>query len=333
VGSCEISIADKSSSLSKYVAGKKTAVVTDRNVRRMHGNVFQGFDVIEIDPGEKTKTLDTAQKVFRELLALEMDRSSFLIGIGGGMICDMAGFCASTYMRGIGFGFVPTTLLAQADASIGGKNGVNLHGVKNIIGVFSQPEFVLIDFDFLKTLSERELYCGIAEIIKHALIRSEFLFEALERNGRKLASLQSDALERTVTGSLKIKSEIVTADTKENGKRRLLNLGHTLGHAIEASSELRHGEAVSLGIIFASKISEAKGMITSKECRRIQKLLEVFRLPTYMPFDKNVILETMKRDKKRWSEDFHFVLLSGIGKAEIVRMPFPELEEYVRDLC
>ncbi len=317
----------------EYVPQGKTAVVTDRNVRRMHAGVFEHFEVIEIEPGENSKTLDTVQQVYRELLALEMDRSSFIIGMGGGMVCDIAGFCASTYMRGIGFGFVPTTLLAQVDASIGGKNGVNLDGFKNIVGVFNQPQFVLVDFDFLKTLPERERSCGIAEIVKHALIKSQSLFESLERKGRELAALRSDVLERAVTGSLEIKSQIVAADAKEKGERRLLNFGHTLGHAIEASSGLKHGEAVSLGIVFALKISEAKGMITREENQRIQRLLEVLELPTNLSFNKEIVIKTIKKDKKRQSEEVHFVLLSGIGKAEIIRMPFTELEEFIHDLC
>jgi len=219
------------------------------------------------------------------------------------------------------------------DASVGGKNGVNLDGFKNIIGVFNQPGFVLIDFDFLKTLPERELQCGMAEIIKHALIKSKSLFDGLEKHSRDLVTLQSDILERAVTDSLKIKSEIVIADTKEKGERRLLNFGHTLGHAIEASLGLKHGEAVSLGITFALKISEAKGKITSKESQRIQRFLEIFGLPTHLSFDKKIVINIMKKDKKRRSKDVHFVLLSGIGKAEIIRMPFSELEEYIHDLC
>ncbi len=333
VGDCKISINDTAARLMEYVPQGKTAVVTDRNVRRMHAGVFEHFEVIEIEPGENSKTLDTVQQVYRELLALEMDRSSFIIGMGGGMVCDIAGFCASTYMRGIGFGFVPTTLLAQVDASIGGKNGVNLDGFKNIVGVFNQPQFVLVDFDFLKTLPERERSCGIAEIVKHALIKSQSLFESLERKGRELAALRSDVLERAVTGSLEIKSQIVAADAKEKGERRLLNFGHTLGHAIEASSGLKHGEAVSLGIVFALKISEAKGMITREENQRIQRLLEVLELPTNLSFNKEIVIKTIKKDKKRQSEEVHFVLLSGIGKAEIIRMPFTELEEFIHDLC
>jgi len=216
---------------------------------------------------------------------------------------------------------------------VGGKNGVNLAGYKNIIGVFSQPEFVLADFRFLETLPRRELLCGIAEIVKHALIKSRNLFEDLENHGKELVSLRKDILERTVAESIRIKAEIAAADTKETGARRLLNFGHTLGHAVETSAGLKHGEAVSVGMVFAAKISEAKAMISSEERERIQKLLETFGLPIDLNIDKETIIEAVKKDKKRQAEDVHFVLLSGIGKAGIGKISYRELEEHIHDLC
>ena len=187
-----------------------------------------------------------------------------MVGIGGGIVCDVAGFAASTYMRGIRFGFVPSTLLAQADAAIGGKNGVNVGGIKNIAGVFKQPEFVLVAFELLKTLPRSERLCGLAEIVKHAVIASGDLFAFLERETDALLALDPAALHRALAESIRIKSAIVSADAKEGGERRKLNFGHTLGHAIEKEIGIPHGEAVSIGMVAAARISAARGMISRR---------------------------------------------------------------------
>jgi 3-dehydroquinate synthase len=211
--------------------GRPGAVITDTTVRRLYGHRFPDLPVIEIEPGEASKDLRTVERLHRQFLDLELDRTSFVTGIGGGVVCDLTGFAASTYMRGIGFGFVPTTLLAQADAAIGGKNGVNVGRVKNVAGVFRQPEHILIDVSLLGTLPAAERLCGLAEIVKHALIAGEDLFIFLEREAAALLSLDRDVVTRVLEDSVRIKAGFVQADALEAGDRRKLNFGHTLGHA------------------------------------------------------------------------------------------------------
>ncbi len=205
--------------LKDYLGSGKNVVITDSNVRRIHGHYFSAFDTIEIDPGEQNKTLETVDKIYKKFLEWELDRTSFVIAIGGGIVCDVAGFAASTYMRGIDFGFIPSTLLAQVDASIGGENGVNFHGYNNLIGIFNQPQFVLCDTDLLYTLPGRELACGMAEVVKHAVIRSTSLFEFLEQEWASLLSLQKDTVEKVINDSVVIKSWIVQSGSLEKNEQ------------------------------------------------------------------------------------------------------------------
>ncbi len=319
--------------LTHYLGSGKKVVITDSNVRRCHGFRFSDYDTIEIEPGEQNKTLETVEKIYAKFLELELDRSSFVIAIGGGIVCDVAGFAASTFMRGIDFGFVPSTLLAQVDASIGGKNGVNFRGYKNLVGVFNQPQFVLCDIDLLYTLPERELACGMAEVVKHAVIRSASLFEFLEQEWADLLSLQKDTVEKVINDSIVIKSWIVQSDALEKGERKKLNFGHTLGHAIEKEGQMSHGEAISIGMVMASKISAARGMLAHQEVDHITSLLKNLKLPTEVSSNKKLILDAVKKDKKRQGKDIHFVLLSEIGKAEVTPMTYTELEGYIHDLC
>jgi 3-dehydroquinate synthase len=333
-GRCAISINESAANLKKFLDGRKGIVaITDSNVRRLYRHLLADYDIIEIRPGEEAKTLQTAETIYRKFLRLDLDRSSFVLAIGGGVVTDIAGFCASTFMRGIPFGFVPTTLLAQVDAAIGGKNGVDLDRYKNIVGVFSQPRFILMDFKFLKTLPQREVRSGAAEIIKHALIAGPALFRDLENDEKGLLSLKRGTLEKIVFQSVKIKANIVKADEFERGERRKLNFGHTLGHAVERIYGLRHGEAVSIGMVMAAAMSVAKGLLSWKEFRRITALLGTIGLPVRIPSDAEAVLETVRRDKKRDQEDIHFVFLRKIGKAEIQKIKFRDLEEHVRDLC
>lgn len=309
------------------------AIVTDTTVRQLFGHRFPELPVIEIEPGEGSKDLRTVERLHREFLGLELDRSSFVTGIGGGVVCDLTGFAASTYMRGIGFGFVPSTLLAQADASLGGKNGVNVGGMKNIAGLFRQPEHVLIDLSLLQTLPRTERLCGLAEIVKHALIASADLFAFLEKEAAPLLSLDRRVVTRALEESVRIKSGFVEVDTLEAGERRKLNFGHTLGHALEKAVGLRHGEAISIGMVAAARISMACGMLSAKSLERITGLLERTGLPVGFPIASGKLFEAMRRDKKKQKDALHFVLLSAIGKAEIVRMTMDELEGHVDDLC
>jgi 3-dehydroquinate synthase len=283
--------------------------------------------------GEDEKNLDSVEHIYHRLLELEADRSTVITGFGGGIVCDITGFAASTYMRGLRFNFIPTTLLAQVDASIGGKNGVNLSMYKNIIGTFSQPQFILVDFNLLKTLPQREITCGTVEIVKHALIASSSFFTYLEKKMPELLSLDPLVLEKTVFESIQIKSKIVGIDATEKGERRKLNFGHTFGHALEKIYGFPHGEAVCLGMILAIKISVARGLLSEKDKERILTLLNQLKLPTHLSLNKSVLLETIKKDKKRQGESVHFVLLSGLGNSEVVKLTYEQLEGYIHDLC
>lgn len=332
-GRSQILVNEKLKNLKKYITSEKFVVITDENVQRLYRDLLSDYDVIVIGLGEKIKTLQTVEEIYKRFLELEIDRSSFAVGIGGGIVCDITGFAASTYMRGVDFGFVPSTLLAQVDAGIGGKNGVNFNGYKNIVGVFKQPQVVLLDFDLLKTLPESERLCGLVEIIKHALIESPSLFDYIEKERRALLSLKRETVEKAVVDSILIKSRIVQADEKEAGERRKLNFGHTLGHAVEKSFRVPHGEAVSIGMVIAANFSVSKGMLSREDAGRIRALLDDIGLPTRIPGKARLLIDVIKKDKKRQGKDVHFVLLSGIGKSEIAKMSYEELEEQVNDLC
>jgi 3-dehydroquinate synthase len=306
-----------------------TVVISDKNVCRHHGDKLLPYRVIEIEPGEEHKTLKTVNAIYERLCTIEADRSTMIVGVGGGIVCDVAGFAASTYMRGLPFGFVPTTLLAQVDASVGGKNGVNIQGFKNLAGTFTQPGFVLCDLSFLRTLPYHELKNGIAEVIKSALISDRTLFEYIESNRLAILSLNKSAFERIINDCLAIKTGIVSRDEKESGERRKLNLGHTIGHAIEKVGGLRHGEAVGIGIGIAAELSEIRGTLSREDVLRIKTLLASFGLPTELNGDKEAVMDAVRKDKKRQGEGIHFVFLNGIGNAVVETIGLAELEEAI----
>lgn len=334
MGESDIMIGEKLCNLQKHVSAEKTVIITDTNVNRLYGKDFPPWDVIEIGTGEKIKTLDTVKYIFDRLVELEADRSAYIVGIGGGIVCDIAGFAASTYMRGVGFGFVSTTLLAQVDASVGGKNGVNFSGYKNMVGVFNQPEFVICDMELLKTLPKQEILCGMGEVVKHALIGNADMFFFLEENYEKALGLDHEAIERLVYDSVVIKSDVVNKDEKEKGERRKLNFGHTFGHAVEKSTDkYLHGEAIGAGMIPAMALSVKKGFLSPEDAQRAERLLENLKLPTRVRLDEKRIRDALKKDKKREGDRIHFVLLDGIGKAVVEEMSYGELESVICDFA
>lgn len=326
MGDSAVMVGESLINLGKYIPVERTVIITDKNVWDHHGKDFPPCRVIKIEPGEKAKTLDTVRNIYERLLEFEAGRSSFIAGIGGGVICDIAGFAASTFLRGIRFGFVSSTLLSQVDASVGGKNGVNLGGYKNIVGVFSQPEFVICDLNLLSTLSQRELLNGFAEIIKHAAIYDSTLFRFLEENYEKALALERNTIEKLVYDSVKIKAAVVSRDEKEKGERRKLNFGHTFGHAFEKVKGILHGEAVSAGMVAACKISVNKGLLKDEELERIKRLIKLYGLPVELSYDRAKAFDAIKKDKKRDDASLHFVLLSGIGSAVVKEIPISELE-------
>jgi len=328
-GDSTILIGERLRNLRKYILSEKAVIITDTNVKHHYLKDFPSCEVIEMGAGEKIKNLDTVRTIYRKLVDYEVDRSSFIIGVGGGVICDIAGFVASTYLRGVRFGFVPSTLLSQVDASVGGKNGVNFGGYKNMVGVFNQPEFVICDMSLLKTLPEIEISSGLAEIVKHAVIGDVDLFSYLEGYHEKALNLDSEMIKNLVYGSLLIKSSIVNRDVKEKGERRKLNFGHTFGHAIEGTTGVSHGEAVSLGMVVDSAFSATRNHLPSEDSERIEALLRKLKLPTKIKLDRERVLDALRKDKKRKMDSIQFVFLQGIGNAVVEEISIKELENVV----
>ncbi len=313
------------------IPAKQTVIITDSNLSGFYSNEFPDCKVLKLSPGESAKSLETIGQLVKELLKLEVDRSYFLLGIGGGVIGDITGFVASVYMRGIRFGLVSTSLLSQVDASIGGKNGVNSSGFKNVIGCFTQPEFVLCDTRMLSTLPSEDFKSGLAEIVKYSLIRDRTLFGILEEGSEDVNAGNIELMNKLVTRSVKIKMEIVEKDEREQGERRLLNFGHTIGHAIESASGLKHGLAVAQGMYFSSLISLEEGHLSKDKFDRIISLLKSLGLISGAPEICRSYLELVRRDKKREKDIIHFVLLNDIGSGFIREMPLQDLISWMEN--
>ena len=327
IGKSVILIGERLKNLKNYLPVKMPIIITDSNVQKHWGESFPPGHVISIGTGEGIKTIETVSSIFHQLLEVGADRASFIVGIGGGIVCDVAGFVASTYMRGLRFGFVSTTLLSQVDASVGGKNGVNFGGYKNIVGIFNQPEFVICDQHLLQTLPPREFHCGFAEIVKHGAIADDQLFSYLERNWDRAMAHDLEVIEKVVYESVIIKATIVDRDATEQGERRKLNFGHTLGHAIEKVLQIPHGEAVSAGMVLAAKFSEKNGYLQAEDTARLSSLLEKFNLPIQLDFDRQSVIEAVGKDKKREGESLKFVLLKRIGEAVVKEISIDDIED------
>lgn len=326
MGDSEILVGERLENLHEHIPAERTILITDDRVRELYGDRFPSCPLIEIGQGEAIKTLDTARMIYGRLMELGADRSVFIAGVGGGIVCDITGFVASTYLRGVRFGFVSSTLLAQVDASVGGKNGVNFGGYKNMVGVFSQPEFVICDMSLLKTLSEEDYLCGFAEIVKHAVIADAEMFAFLEENWQAALDRDSEVIQRVVYDSVVIKSEVVNRDEREQGERRKLNFGHTFGHAIEKTAGVPHGQAVSAGMVIAARLSVRRGLLSESDAGRIQELLEKLGLPTRIPVNERDAFDALKKDKKREGDRIRFVLAKGIGDAVVEDISVGELE-------
>lgn len=318
--------------LSSYLPDCKIIVITDSNIKKYYSKAFLQYDTIEIGQGEKIKTMSTLDHIFKKLIEFEADRSTFMVGIGGGIVCDVAGFAASIYMRGVRFGFVSTTLLSQVDASVGGKNGVNFVGYKNMIGVFNQPEFVICDFEMLKTLEKKEVATGFAEIVKAGLIKDKALFEYIEKNYDRALRLDDGVIEKIVYDSVRVKASVVEADERESGERKKLNYGHTFGHAYEKLGTMTHGEAVSVGMVKAALLSKKMNLLNQEDVDRIKSLLINLGLPTQINMKDSDVAQAMKKDKKRTGDNISFVVLERIGKACFESVPVTKLEKLLNGL-
>ncbi len=307
----------------------KVAIVTNTTVAALYLEPLagalgvRGVDVISIvlEDGERYKDWATLNRIYDALLERRCDRKTTLIALGGGVVGDLAGFAAATFMRGIPFIQVPTTLLAQVDSSIGGKTGINHPLGKNMIGAFYQPRLVLADTAVLETLPPRELSAGMAEVIKHGLIRDGAFFAWLEQNMEKLLACDREALAHAVRRCCEIKAAVVAEDERETGVRALLNFGHTFGHAIESGlgyGKWLHGEAVAAGMVMAADLSRRTGLIAEAEVERIIALLKRAKLPTAPPgIAPERLLELMRVDKKAEGGKLRFVLLHAIGAASV----------------
>jgi 3-dehydroquinate synthase len=274
-----------------------------------------GCPVLWMQASEQDKTLSTVERLVTQLLELQADRDTFLIGVGGGITTDITGFVASIYKRGVKFGLVPTTLLAQVDAAIGGKNGVNFDRYKNMLGSFRQAEFVLIDTDFLQTLPLRELRCGAAEMLKTFLLADSHAYESAVEVFR---AERPQVPQWLVRRAGKIKMDFVSQDPEDHGVRRLLNLGHTFGHAIEkCSTRYAHGEAVAIGIVMAARMACEKGLLQAEDAERIRQDFAACGLPVEPPVPEAELHKAILQDKKRSGETIRYVLPTAIGTARL----------------
>ncbi len=303
---------------------KHIAIVTDSNLYRFYSSQMEKISphIHVFKAGEESKNYHTLHGIYDFLLSISADRYSTLVGIGGGVVGDLAGFAASTYMRGISLVHVPTSLLAMVDASIGGKTAINYGKLKNIIGTFYQPELVVCDIEFIKTLPEREFNSAMSEVIKYGIIQDENLFRFIEENRKEIKNKDERTLTDMIKRSIKNKAIIVEEDEKEKGKRAILNFGHTLGHALESItgySTFLHGEAVSIGEVFSAFLSMKMGLIDESDLKRICKLLSYFGLPVHIDrsLDTSELFSIMERDKKTKAGAFRFVLTKGIGRSII----------------
>jgi len=318
------------SQLGKLVNKQQAVIITDDNVYKAHASKLKGWNTIVLKPGEEYKVQATVDSIVEQLIAMEADRKTTLIGLGGGVITDITGYTASVYMRGLSFGFIPTTLLAMVDASIGGKNGIDVGVYKNMVGVIRQPKFLLYDVSLLKTLPDAEWRNGFAEIIKHACIKDAPLFSLLEKNDLAAFQKSKKLLSALVERNAHIKGKVVQRDEFEKGERRLLNYGHTLGHALENQYELSHGQAVAIGMTYAAEISERLNGF--KQAERVVKVIGQYGLPTYASFDKKKVFSVLKMDKKRERKDIHYILLEKIGKGIVQSIPLQQLEKNIQAL-
>lgn len=314
--------------LSKMAKKEKIILFIDSNVYATKSRLFETYDCFLIAGRDTSKTLTMVKKMIDFLFEKNADRQTLIIGIGGGVVTDITGFVASVFMRGVRFGFVPTTILAMVDASLGGKNGINWGKYKNMVGTISQPEFLLYDYQFLDSLPHTEWIEGFAEIIKHACIYDTNLFQLLEKNDIKKIKKDTSLLKKLIEKNIAIKYDIVQQDPHEKKLRRLLNFGHTLAHALEKSSTITHGRAVAIGIYYMSIFSRIHEGFT--HTGRIHNLLMQYELPSQTNIYTDKILQVMLRDKKREKQYIFEILLKKIGEAKIVSFATDDYISYIK---
>ena len=313
--------------LGRWVEGRAVFAVSDRRVRRLHGALIEGLAKraaswrwLMVTAGETAKELSVAEELWRRLLAAGGKRDSRVVALGGGSVGDLAGFVAGCFLRGVEYVQLPTTMLAQVDAAVGGKTGVNLPGAKNSVGLFHHPSLVVADSAVLGTLPKRELRSGLAEVVKMAALLDTRLLGSLERRWEGLVAADPAALAPVVAAAVRAKATVVVADPNEVGERRLLNFGHTLGHALEAAlgyRKLRHGEAVAYGMLFALRLAVRRGL-AAKDADRLKVLIRRLQPPPLPTVDRAAMLASMARDKKTRESGLVWVLPERLGRGRMV---------------
>ena len=332
-GRSDVFIGPAAEILPDVLPAGRVVAVSDAAVAELHGRLLAPYETLLVGRGEEHKTLRTVETLCRRLIGMGADRKTFILGVGGGIVTDVAGFAASIYMRGLPFGFVSTTLLGCVDASVGGKNGVNLDGYKNMAGVFAQPQFVVCDTSLFATLPLREIRAGLAEAVKAGIIGDEPLFGLIERVGLDGLCADPEAMDKVVVHSVRLKAAVVSRDEREHGERRKLNLGHTFGHAVEkCSREMIHGEAVAVGMAIAARLSVKLGLLAPAACDRIVRLLAALGFATEPPVPAERLLAAVTKDKKSEGDTIRLVLPTAVGACEVRTMTFDELSRLVRSV-
>ncbi|MHC1683109.1 MAG: 3-dehydroquinate synthase [Clostridiaceae bacterium] len=308
--------------------GSKVVVITDENVNKYQSEKCikslkkNGYEIYKyiIEPGEKSKSIETVKNIFTFLISLKLDRNSSIVALGGGCVGDVAGFVAATFLRGINFIQIPTSMIAQVDSSVGGKVGINFNEIKNVIGAFYQPEFVYINVNAIKTLPSRQIKSGLAEIIIHGLIKDEEFFHYIICNLNKIYEFDEEVIKYCIMKNCSIKGSVVKNDEKDKGERAVLNLGHTIGHAVEAASNftLSHGESISIGTIAAFKIAYYLNMIKYEDLDIVTSAFKSVGLPVSINgLNKETVFKNLFYDKKIRDNKLVFILPVKIGKVKI----------------
>jgi 3-dehydroquinate synthase len=324
----------------------KVVVITDENVEPLYGRAvlgslsncgIEGY-ITSVAAGEKSKRMEVVERLYDKMFEYCVERTDTIVALGGGVVGDLAGFVAATFKRGVNYVQVPTTLLAMVDSSIGGKTGINHPRGKNMIGSFYQPKMVFADTNTLETLPKRELGCGLAETVKHAVIKDGEFFDRLEADSGKVMELKQELMVKLVVRNCRIKAAVVSEDEREAGLRGILNYGHTIGHAIETvlkERDYHHGEAVALGMVGAARLAVKRKMLSQEDAQRMVRLLKAFNLPTEIEGEipAEELYTAMKHDKKVQQGKIKFVLPTGLGSCEFVSdLTEEEIKEAMREL-
>lgn len=330
-GSTKVYLGANLESLVEYVPTSNVFILTDRDLYPRIKHRLPSFPTHCVYPGDYSKSMRNATTIYRWLQNHGADRDSFILGVGGGVVTDLAGFVAATYLRGVHLGLAPTTLLSQIDASIGGKNALNFDGFKNVIGTIYPPEFILCDYNVLDTLPKVEVRGGLSEMVKHAVIADAQAFEKIDRNADRLLALDREVLDPLIGWSIRLKQRYVEADEFDHNERRQLNFGHSWGHAVEAVTGMHHGLAVSIGMVFATRFAQYKGHCDMKTVERLENLLAKLGLPLETDVLKWVIFDVLQRDKKRVENAINFIFPTRIGEVIVEKVTFDELRDYIKE--